>query len=266
MRVENLDPIRQAAIETQSRAIRISNLEVLHYRPDLETSKMLLTQQGTATLFFAKKGDAFLDKIYQSLKKKGGADRSITDKFAKQFDGLDEMSLEEAAQVHKKQHVLASLRYGGKTLVEGIFTPDKVSVGAVAMPYNGGQLLKSGFQLVEHLKEGTAEALQGFIVIHEPPLTKAEKDILKKLPADQLELNVGTCPVGFAPALIAIAVAICLATGICCPQRNEDFVIPQYALDPYDIHLSDQVISRISAAAAAAEILKIRRNFLEHEY
>ena len=265
--METLELLKLATIETESRSFKSSGLEVLKYQPDLKKSKMLLTQQGTATLFIAKKGEPLLDEMYKYLKEGNGTEQIIIEKFMKQFSGIKEIALEDAVLLQKKQNLLASVRYGGKTLLEGFFIPDKIKVVGASFPYNGGRISEEDFKLIQHYKkENLKEELQGFIVLHEPNLTKAEADILKQLPANQFELNIGTNPLGYATGLIAIAVAVSLATGICCPQRNEDFVIPNYAFDPYDIHLPDAVLKQISVSAAASEILKIRRNFLIHKY
>lgn len=263
--MENLKQIQLAAFETESRSYEHSTLEVLNYTPK-KGSRVLLTAQGTATLFLSKKGDKFIKEINQFVKSKNGDEQTIADKFKKQFEGLKELSLEEARIYHSKSAVISSLKYGNKTLVDSIFIPDNIKVLGVSFPYNGGQLENKNFQLFQYLKDATKQRIEGFIVIHEPKLTKAEADILKQLPANQFELNIGTNPVGFATALIAIAAAVSLATGICCPQINENFVIPNYAYDPYDVHLPDNVIQQISVTAAASEILKIRRDFLIHKF
>ncbi|MEA5259372.1 hypothetical protein VB264_16355 [Arcicella aquatica] len=265
--METLELLRLATIETESRALKSSSIEILNYKPDIKKSKILLTQQGTATLFMAKKGEPLLDEIYKYLKSGVGAEQTIVEKFIKQFSDIKEIALEEAVLLQKKQNLLASVRYGGKTLLEGFFIPEKIKVVGASFPYNGGGILEEGFKLIQHYsKENLKEELQCFIVLHEPNLTKAEADILKQLPENQFELNIGTNPKGFATALIAIAAAVSLATGICCPHRNEDFVIPNYAFDPYEVHLPDAVLKQISVSAAASEILKIRRNFLVHKY
>jgi hypothetical protein len=263
--LENVQVLRPASLETEGRPYRIKPLEVIDYKADLDADGTVLIRPGTIGLFAAPKGSPLLEEVRRAATAGDGSDRAVAERIREQFVDRQMLPIEEAVRLLIDQPVFASMRYGGRTLATSIFTPPGSDIAAVAMPYNGGRLAQDGFSLVEHYREDSDAELDGFVLRHAPELTRSESAALDKLPAEMSEMNVGNAALCYALSLVGIAAVVSLATGICCPHWVVEANDPGSASTPMpDLHLGDAQLEKISAAATARHLLRIRREMLEH--
>jgi hypothetical protein len=91
-----------------------------------------------------------------------------------------------------KQPIFADLRSGGERLQSGLFVPPGTDAIYLGYPYNGGPLPSRGFELVEHIADGSTDvALEAIALKCDPVLTRAEAAALKIMPKDQIAKNIG---------------------------------------------------------------------------
>ena len=260
--LEEFAVLRPAALEMEGRPYRVKKLELIDYRPE-RSADTLLVSPGCIGIFIGPKGSALLAEVREAAtggKESGG----FADRLRSQLADRPGMPVADAVDLLLKQPVFGSVRYGGRTVVSSVFPAPGAPLAAIALPYNGGQLAPGAFSLVEHYLEGRTEELDGIAIRHSPQLTAAEKAALDKLPPEMAELNVGTAVFCFALSVIAIAAAVSLATGICCPQRGVSLPSDTTSSTPVpNVHITDVQLSNMSAALAARELLRIRREILE---
>lgn len=262
----DLEVLRPAALEAEGRPYRVTQLEVLDYQPTYGDLDTILVRPGCIGVFVGPKPSPLIAAVRHAIRANDGTDQRLANTIREQLAGRARIALEDAVDLLVQQPVFASIRYGGRTLVSSLFAPPGLPMAAVAIPYNGGTLAPRGFSLVEHYTPGATDALDAVLVRHTPQLTKGEKAALDRLPTDLAEMNVGTAALCFALSAVAIASAVCLATGICCPHRprvprdDEDF-----ATTP-DFHLQDEQLTQMNPALAARHLLRIRRDALEGRF
>ncbi len=155
-----------------------------------------------------------------------------------------------------KQPIFADLRSGGERLQSGLFVPPGTDAIYLGYPYNGGPLPSRGFELVEHIADGSTDvALEAIALKCDPVLTRAEAAALKIMPKDQIAKNIGAssdCDTTYlllgALAVAGLTLGIALITGTC-----------GVIADP---HISDLTIKNLGPGASARRLLDMRRKAL----
>src|SRR5262245_37665329 len=203
--------------EAASRPIRRRTLEVIDYQPADARPQTHLALEGTITILAARKGSRLMADIRASLRK-GAKTEDVAGRLYRQYKRRKTSSLTGALKKAVSQNVFADVRYGGRTLLEGLFVPDDLEVAFVPLPYNGGLLADDGIVLIEHPRTDDAEPLDVLVLRHAPPLTKAERAAIAKVPKEQRAMNVGNplgpraCSVLLLTAAVAVEVAVVAVT------------------------------------------------------
>ena len=84
--------------------------------------------------------------------------------------------------------VLTEFRYGGQTLVRGMFTSESLSVATASVPYGGGPIHEEEFQAIDYTLPATAFATEHLVVIRVPSLTELEQAVLHLVPEEHSAL------------------------------------------------------------------------------
>ena len=223
--------------EAEGRPIRIRAVKVVDYVPTNPKSDKQLVAPGTATAFFAKKGSKILKEIEKAARAGNGSDEEIAQRLAKQFASRSPVSLSEAVRSLQSQPVFGDLRYGGATLARNIFVPEDFEVSVIPFPYNGGRLATEGFKFVERYDEKRDGQIDTLILRYLPPLSRAEEAALKKVPANQLELNVGSATNAANTVEIVLMVLL--------------YMLLMQPADLAEQHIDEQRIKEIGSGATA---------------
>jgi hypothetical protein len=251
-----IDVIAPAALEVEARGIRFRKIPVVEY--DWEgDDEGPLAPPGSATVFIAKKGSPVLKEIRAAAKARNGSDAGVARKVFSPFRERRPMELAQAVQLLQKQPVFASVQYGGLTLATSLFVDAGLHACVVPLPYNGGRLAKEGFTLVEHVKDGSKDALDAVVLVRSPPLTAAERAAVRRVPASQLGLNVGKASDCWGvTAIAAVAVVVLAAVAVAtlgCHSGVQGGPLARPA------SISADRIKKLGPAATARELLRLRR-------
>jgi hypothetical protein len=203
--------------EAASRPIRRRRLEVVDYQPADARPQTHLALEGTITILAARQGSKLMADIRASLSK-GANTEDVAGRLYRQYKRRKRGSLTRALKTAVSQNVFADVLHGDRTLVEGLFVPSDLEVAFLPLPYNGALLADDGIVLVEHPLADDAEALDILVLRHAPPLTKAERAAIGKVPKEQRAMNVGNslgpraCSVLLLTAAVAVEVAVVAVT------------------------------------------------------
>ncbi len=240
-----------AAHEKESRPVRHSNVPFTDYKPSRD-SAVALAPAGSVMVYVGRKGSETLHRIREAAKGKDGSDVRLAEELFKVYEKQPLLSPYRALRLVQSQPVVASIRYGGRTLATNVTLRPEFDVVFVASPYNGGSLRPSELTLVEHYKEASQESLEAVALRRAPDLTAAEAAALKNVPLEQSELNLapnGSCCDSITD-IVQIIIAATFAMA-CDPLRR-------------DFHIAEGDLKRISPTAAAIELMDIRREALNH--
>src|SRR5207237_7290422 len=127
----------------------------------------------------------------------------------------------------------------------------------VNLPYNGGRLARGGFTLAEHPRTEEDTSLDVLVLRNTPPLSKAERSALTKVPAEQRELNVGTGPGEVACVTLVVAAVVVEAAIVAVT-----FAITGKVDLEHMEHLDPSMISQIGPSATARMLVNMRREVL----
>jgi hypothetical protein len=231
--------------------VRSRRLELLDYRPSDPQSEDLLVPPGSITLFLARQGSNLLGEIRQAVTSDRSRDVELARRLRDIYRRRKMVSLERAVEMLRAEDVFAEIQHGRFVLASSLFVPQDLEVAMVPLPYNGGPISRSGFHLLERIKESSDAALDGFLVRHSPALTRAELAALKLVPREVLDFNVGKAAMCYAITGVALVAVVIFATSA-CPGKIPDF------------HLDDDIIRRLGPEATARQLLGLRRKALEH--
>lgn len=153
------------------------------------------------------------------------------------------------------------LRYGAKTLASYVFVPPSEELAILTMPYTGGTLTDSDFQVVEWCgSDGSrprrpnspspTPMLDAIVVKAAPELSLIELEALRLVPRNQRELNIGPTAVCFAITGVTIAATVIAACSFCA--RDIGAQLTNFRPD----ELKDL------GAASASRLLSLRREHL----
>ena len=248
--LKELAVLKAAAAEFETRVPRQTPLELLDYAPKDATSPDVLAPPGSITLFLGRPKSKALSRVREAVKQAAGKDVQLMRELKEVYGRRKMVSLTEAVETLKQQPVIAHLQYGPFTVAKNLFVPDDLELCIVPLPYNGGQLARGGFQLIQAVRPKEKAALEGVMVRHLPPLSPAEKAAIKELPAAFAGFNVGDAAMCYAITAVAIVMVVIFATAA-CPGSYPD------------LHLDEAVIKKIGPEATARQLLALRRTIME---
>lgn len=95
-----------------------------------------------------------------------------------------------SGQVAGQLGLVADVRYGAKTLRQGLTLPHGVDVVLDQYRFAGGQLDLERFQLLEYADPSDPDDYGAIVVVGQPQLSDLERQIVTRLPADLSELAI----------------------------------------------------------------------------
>lgn len=251
--MDKRDLLVLAAHEQEMRPLRYSTVPFIDYTPSKQ-GPVALAPTGSVMVYVGRKGSETLARIRQAAQARDGADVELAGELFKQYKSQPLLSPHEAVRLLQAQPVLASVRYGARTLATNVMLRPEFDTVFIASPYNGGQLRPDELSFVEHYKEGSNEALEAIALRRAPQLSPAEAAALKNVPIEQSELNLapnGSCCDSITDVVqIVIAATFAMA---CDPIRR-------------DFHISEAEIKRMSPTATAIQLMELRREALGHAH
>jgi hypothetical protein len=101
------------------------------------------------------------------------------------------------------------VRYLGRTLISNVFATKDVDFVRYFLPYAGGPLVATDFQVAHYVLRPEAKQLRVLIAAHPPQLSKEQEALVRRLPAQSREMAVGSGDVviGTPAALFATVTA-----------------------------------------------------------
>jgi hypothetical protein len=240
-----------ASHEREDRPLRYTTVPFIDYRPKGE-SRISLAPAGSVMVYVGHKGSSTLKKIREAAQAGDGSDVKVAEELYKLYKDTPLLSPHRAFQILRAQPVIASIRYGGRTLATNVMLRPEFDTVFVASPFNGGRLRPDELTLVEHYKENSKDSLEAVAIRRAPNLTAAERAALEQVPSDQLEGNLapnGSCCDNITDIVqVVIAVTFALA---CDPVHR-------------DVHISEADLKKLSPTATAIQLMDIRREALTH--
>lgn len=252
--------LRPASIEAEARERREKPIRTIVYTPtDPKEVSTHLAIPGSIAVFVVRKGSKILEEIAAAATSKDGSDKKIVKRLLANFSRRKRTTIEKATGMLIKEHVFADVRHGGATVASNLFHPKGLECCVVLLPYNGGKLAKGGLQLIERFRPpinpgDPGPELESIALVQAPPLTRAEREALRLVPASQLELNVGKASdcwgvTGIAVAAVVVLLVVAIATLGCA------------AIDVKP--LTDPQIAKLGPEATARQLLALRRDALD---
>jgi hypothetical protein len=217
--------------------------------------------EGSVTCFWCGSDGEIIDDLeYAILSHDLEELDEIGDRVADDVGSRSISPVEEAVKEAADTPVIFDLRYDGQELAKNLYLPD-MELGAITLPYNGGDLDRDKFEIVEHAAEGASERPYDYLVVTaSPKLSDLEREITASLPNDIVDMKVGgTGPVAATPTVAAAAgtVAAALATAVTL-KSGSDF---------HDrlatVGVSDRFVRQMGVRSSADELLEARREVFE---
>ena len=213
-RVAKTIPALQAPLlaEKQSRITRTRALKVVDHAKFGGPEKTGFGSPGSVILFLGRSSKETRQAL-AALKKGPVAMQKLLKRISDEMDALKPGTPADVLDAAKKEPVLAALNYGGVPLADPIWLPKGLEMTVVAAPYTGGHLIPQGFQLIEWVKKDDAPAYAAFVLKTSPPLTRAEKVALKRVPKSHRTVHIGSAYKCEATAVAALSFGVAGAVG-----------------------------------------------------
>lgn len=212
---------------------------------------------GSVTIFVAEKNNrlfrelkvAFENKNESRLKELGKKLREIA-------QAREVASVTKAVGQLIKKDSYFDFRYNGKTLAPNIGLINDVEIASLSFAYNGGELIDEDFDIIEYCDprncDPSPEGYYEYLIIKRAPkLTDIEREVLKVVPTNQLELNIGAvaaCPIATV-VLVTVIVVVTVAGKTCGAFRDR---LAEVVFPPH-------LVQDIGKLASARELLNMRR-------
>lgn len=147
--------------------------------------------EGCVMGYFAPEGNKTLNTLFEA------ASAGNLSKVDQLHSRLAKSQLKQLESLGKKPVGIAKaplwgeLRYRTKTISRALFAETATTIDVRVFPYNGGALYDEDFQLVNYPLTANRKPLEGLLIKRPPRLSALEADILKKVPREQTESNIG---------------------------------------------------------------------------
>jgi len=175
---------------------------------------------------------------------------------------LEPPSLSKAAEQIIEAPVYFDLRYGGKTLATTIALINGSTIGSILLPYNGGQLRDEDFSIIEYYRSEPPAGYDYLLIKCPPHLSDIEQKAVDAVPADQLELNIGSSITPAFPVDMVKEVARAINRAI-DRAVNGRMAGPGPTRELYrhalELTLTPATIEALGPAPSAVELLSLRR-------
>jgi hypothetical protein len=126
------------------------------------------------------------------------------------------MQEEQAAKIAISAPDYADVRYLGRTLISNIFPTKAIDFVRFFLPYAGGTLSASDFQVTHFLRQVDSEPFEVLIVAHHPQLSAEQRALIRRIPIESREMLIGggDLMIGTPAALFATVTAAVVGAGV----------------------------------------------------
>lgn len=238
----------------QGRLVRSSTPITFTIEPS-EQSLNSIIPEGSMTFILGLNGSRKINEIKSLISEKRFSElKDYLVDLKDQINKRKNISIDEAIECLSSLPNTGELKYNQKTIVVNAPVLDNEDVTIYVCAYNGGNLNKDEFKLVDYYKEGAAEKLDGIIILNKPLLTETELEALELVPSDQTHLNVESFLLCYAACGAAAAMAV---AALCV------------AISAYQPEIEDQLKNKISeidfdgSLKSIADLTSIREEFLK---
>lgn len=240
--------------EETARTRHHSRLEVLNLADHPPIDPELMPWAGPAgrhvALFLTRRGTDDMDRVREALADPQKADalrQSMTD----QIDAHPGTAFDQIPQVLGDQPVFAEIRYGDEVIVQYLWVDEGLGLCGLTFPYTGSRLRHDAFSMVEFVKDGAEERLEGLIVHRPLPQSEAERAAAAGIEGH--DVRVGISPyarttLAIAATYAASAVAAAWAVALAGPAPG--------AFDVAD--LGDDALSKLADQPTVEELIAMR--------
>jgi hypothetical protein len=227
---------------------------------------------GTVTAFVAREGEPTLGRLTAAAKAGNAKDfaaaaaevRQLEDTFFRRVSRASIHGDSGEAAIPS----FAEIGYAGKTLIDHIYADDTLRVNVHVFPYNGGQLDRNRFTLVEHYQADCDTPLTALLVVHKPRLSAIENEALALVPPVGSANNIGVSALrAFTPVLVWVGEAAAAAAVGWVVGKVLDWAFGFTAISalPDDVLQSDDFqrkLKTLPPEATAAELVRLRTELL----
>jgi hypothetical protein len=170
-------PTNELVETLNTRDIRISSPKVI----EMSGADNQFAPPGTISLLVAARGSILLGQIMQVLEQPdtkvqeqliGRVIKDLTETISNPKILFDQVS---------DIPVLGEVRYGSKSLRQGMFIAPGYEIAYSLIPYNGATLRAEQFQFLEYYNPAARDQLVALVVLSRPTLTDLEKEILTRV-------------------------------------------------------------------------------------
>jgi hypothetical protein len=133
----------------------------------------------------------------------------VTNRVKPSVAGLTKVEVERAVEELRATPTFADLHFGTKPVAINVFTVPGIGFTRVFFPFVGGDFDQSEFRLTEYAISETDQRLQALVVVHEPPLSPREQEVINSLPEESRGMIFGPAdPIAATPAALVATVAV----------------------------------------------------------
>lgn len=214
-----------------------------------------LASPGTALVIFAYRGNELLAEVKAAVQSRDdakvhAAGASLGAYFRAQRPGSE--GPVEAAGIICAQDVYLEVGYAGKVLAEFMTCGPKGPLGAVILPYVGGELRPELLTATAFVSSFDASDVDVVMVACEPHLSAVERAAVEAVSSDRSEILLGPNEQRIWPAA-ALAVLLATLAGTACVQVETEMAA---------IRLADGEVARLGATASVDRLLELRKHVL----
>lgn len=229
-------------------------VRAVHFSPQTRKGEAL-APRGSIVVYVAEAGSERLEAIHQAARKGVVSSRLLS--------GVDKAPDEASAKV--------TLRYGDRVLAAGVAVPAGGRAVRLVLPYAGAELDLEALRIEA---EDEAAAVAGVAVLHAPPLSRIEEAALLLVSKADVGLLVGAALPGAIAAdndeerraaeeaRLEREAANAEARAEAAAARAEARAEARAGGRVFDVHLLDATVRALGPAAAASEMLALRRELL----
>jgi hypothetical protein len=194
--------LQQLALDRESRIALTKPIPFF----ELSGSPSELCPAGCVTIVAGLNGTVLFDQIETALKADDRGALNSAIKNARSSQGTSErppLPEEQAAKVILQSPAYADARYMGRTLLSNFFVTREIDFVRYFLPYAGGPIIASDFQVSYFVRQPDSETFRVMIVAHPPKLSDHQLSLVRRIPSESREMLIGGGDVvAFTPAAL----------------------------------------------------------------
>ncbi len=261
----------QVSEEAGTRPVRTCRCVVVEISGKAKANDFAHVTPGTVTAFVAQEGEPLLSKLIETIEANNSKEfNSANDQIQRMETELFSKRAASVISPESKRQAIpsfAEISYANKTLVSYIHVNEILRVNVHPFPYNGGNLDKNKFSMIEYYRADSDKPLTCVLVIRHPKLSKIEREALRLVPSGSPNNIAASLVAPLTPALLEF---VLIATPYAAQWLVNEFVrfligavalasIPDDVLRSKDFQ---RKVKSLPPEVTAAELLRLRTDIL----